>query len=331
MTRRFNVAGACDDSRHFMIPAAPRLPRARPLIEDGAYFVLHAPRQTGKTTTLRAIAKELTAEGTYAALHFSCEAGRAFPEDPERAAAALLGDLLDSAQQRLPPELQPPPESAGDGASRIRHFFWGWARACPRPIVLFFDEIDSLAGPALMSVLSQLRAGHASRPSGFPWSIALCGMRDVRDYKAASGEDPTRFGSSSPFNIQEESLRLGDFTKDEVRYLYAQHTQERGRAWSNEAVDRSFELGQGQPWLTNAIGREIDLFSEGVGPIDAAQVDEARERLIRARRASAASDVEISHAERVRFYERAPRFHEIAHQGRENLVGRDCIFYLRAQ
>ena len=73
--RYFNTAGPCDEVRHYMVPAEPRLPDARRLIDQGQYFVVHAPRQTGKTTTLRSLARTLTAEGRYAALHFSCEAG----------------------------------------------------------------------------------------------------------------------------------------------------------------------------------------------------------------------------------------------------------------
>jgi len=35
-----------------MLPPEPRLPGALDLIDEGLYFVVHAPRQTGKTTTL---------------------------------------------------------------------------------------------------------------------------------------------------------------------------------------------------------------------------------------------------------------------------------------
>jgi hypothetical protein len=48
-------------------------------------------------------------------------------------------------------------------------------------------------------------------------------------------------------------------------------------------VDRVFELTQGQPWLVNALAHEI-TFKMGVTcAITAGQVDEAKERLIRAR------------------------------------------------
>ncbi|MFD2349129.1 hypothetical protein ACFSTC_06635 [Nonomuraea ferruginea] len=60
-----------------MIPPTPRLPEARALIDLDRYFVVHAPRQTGKTTALEALASELTAEGDTAALMFSCETAKA--------------------------------------------------------------------------------------------------------------------------------------------------------------------------------------------------------------------------------------------------------------
>ncbi|MBI4603665.1 MAG: hypothetical protein HY721_17060 [Planctomycetes bacterium] len=46
-----------------MLPAAERLPEARELAERGQYFVVHAPRQTGKTTTLIALSPAATPSG----------------------------------------------------------------------------------------------------------------------------------------------------------------------------------------------------------------------------------------------------------------------------
>ena len=63
MARWFNTAGPCKPDIHYMLPAAARIPQARQMIEQQAYFVIHAPRQTGKTTTMMALARELTASG----------------------------------------------------------------------------------------------------------------------------------------------------------------------------------------------------------------------------------------------------------------------------
>jgi hypothetical protein len=284
MKRRFNTAGPCIAAMHYMIPAERRLPQAPDLVEQLGYFVVHAPRQTGKTTALRALAENLTASGKYAAVLFSCEDGEAWGEDIGSAQRAILGEL-DRAAVSLPPELRPPPITLTGNEGLVAETLSTWAQACPRPIVLLFDEIDALRGASLISVLRQLRAGFPRRPAAFPASVVLCGLRDVRDYKAASGGDPQRLGTSSPFNIKLASLRIGDFAREEVRELYAQHTADTGQAFTVEAIDRVFELTAGQPWLVNALANEIieEMAVPAPQPITAAHVEQAKERLILAR------------------------------------------------
>ena len=284
--RFFNTAGPCDPRYHYMLPAAERLPEAPVLVERGMYFVVHAPRQTGKTTSLRALAQALTEQGKFAALHFSCEAGEVPGDDHVEAQRAVLTAMRVLAGVDLPADVQPPPVWPEESESQL--LFSGlsaWASTCPRPLVLFFDEIDALRGKGLQSVLRQLRAGYSVRPRAAPWSVVLCGLRDVRDYKAASGGDASRMGTSSPFNIKVESMRLGDFSADEVATLYAQHTAEAGQPFTPEAVARAFALTAGQPWLVNALAREIidKMRVAPPEPITVAHVEQARERLILAR------------------------------------------------
>jgi hypothetical protein len=285
MKRRFNTAGPCNPEIHYMLPAARRLSEGPGLVEQGAYFVLHAPRQTGKTTTLRALASELAASGRYAALMFSCEVGEPAGDDYGAAQRAIVHQLDRQAELALPPELRPPPVDREFDETLLSAKLAAWARACPRPIALFFDEIDALRGASLLSVLRQLRAGFYDRPKAFPASVVLCGLRDVRDYKAASGGDASRLGTSSPFNIKLKSLRLGDFTRDEVRELCAQHTADTGQAFTDAALDRAFELTAGQPWLVNALAREVveEMAVPASETITDAHVDETKERLILAR------------------------------------------------
>lgn len=283
MKKRFNVAGPCVAARHYMLPAAERLPRVPDLIEQGAYFAVHAPRQTGKTTTLRAIAAQVTAAGEYTALHFSCEQARIFGDDFAGAEEAILEAIRFHAESDLPPDLQPPePWPPAAPGTRLTRGLGHWARKSPRPLVLLIDEIDSLSGLSLMSALSQLRAVFPLRPESAPWSVALCGMRDVRDYKAASGGDPSRLGTSSPFNIKTESMRLGNFTRDEIARLYAQHTETTGQPFTDAALDHAYALTSGQPWLVNALAREVIEVMAVTDPIDDTHFETARHRLARA-------------------------------------------------
>jgi len=49
----------------------------------------------------------------------------------------------------------------------------------------------------------------------FPTSVGLIGLRDVRDYKVASGGSD-RLNTSSPFNIKVASLTMRNFNLAEV-------------------------------------------------------------------------------------------------------------------
>src|SRR5262249_52024897 len=129
------------------------------------------------------------------------------------------------------------------------------------------------------------RDGYTGNKAAFPHSAVLCGMRDVRDYKTASGGDPSRLGTSSPFNIKITSMRLGDFTAEEVARLYRQHTTETGQEFTPDAIDRAYCYTQGQPWLVNALANDI-IEEMRIAPpttITADHVDAAKERLILAR------------------------------------------------
>jgi hypothetical protein len=284
--RFFNTAGPCEPSRHYLLSPLDRLPGLRLPIERAQYFVLHAPRQSGKTTLVRALARELT-DGGILALWTGLDAARIFP-DVERAEAAVLRSIHTAGQQ-LPASARPPHPTTVDDAlpgTRLQTWLAQWSRAIqPHPLVLFLDEADGLRPEPLLSVLAQLRGGYPSRVDGqFPSSIGLVGLRDLRDYVVAAkgGSSP---GPTSPFNIKVESFTLANFTRDEVAALYGQHTADTGQTFEPDAVDRAAWWSRGQPYLVNALAaRCVDVtVVDQREPVRAHHVDEAAEHLIRAR------------------------------------------------
>jgi hypothetical protein len=281
MGRFFNTAGPCKPDIHYMLPPLDRLPGVERIIDRQGYFVIHAPRQTGKTTAMMALAKELTASGRYVSVLVSMEVGAPFSDDPGAAELVILGVWRDTAAARLPDDLQPPLWPSGEPGGRIRRALSAWANAAPRPLALFLDEIDALQDQALISVLRQLRDGYADRPRAFPWSLALIDLRDVRDYKVASGGSE-RLNTASPFNIKVESLTLRAFTAKEVTDLYQQHTDDTGQVFAPEALTRAFELTQGQPWLVNALARQVVevIVPDPAQPITVAHIEQAKNILI---------------------------------------------------
>ena len=286
MSRYFNTAGPCKPALHYMLPPLSRLPELMQTIEQQGYFVIHAPRQTGKTTAMMALAQQLTASGNYTAIVLSVESGAAYPHDPDRAQKYIIKDWQNTSRIVLPPKLQLPKladiqAETGITDLDLRTVLQAWAIASPRPLVTFIDEIDSLESETLITILRQLRTGYPYRPEGFPQSLALIGVRDVRDYKVASGGSK-RLNTASPFNIKIESIALGNFSAMEVAALYQQHTRAMGQVFLPPALDYAFELTRGQPWLVNAIARQLVevLVPDPAEPITVEAVARAKERII---------------------------------------------------
>ena len=148
------------------------------------YFVLHAPRQTGKTSALLALRDLLNsgAAGDYRCVYVNVEAAQAVREDVGRAMRVIVGRLASRARLLgdgfLYDTWSDIVASFGDGA--LAEALTRWCEADPKPLVLLIDEIDSLIGDTLISVLRQLRDGYDQRPESFPHSVVLCGVRDVR-------------------------------------------------------------------------------------------------------------------------------------------------------
>lgn len=286
-----------------MLPPEQRLGNLDRLIERQEYFVLHAPRQTGKTTTVQALCERLRKEGRYAALYVNVENAQVAGGDVERGMEFILEALKTAARQQLPTDLHLSLSGPFDvsGASLQRHLA-AWSEQCPRPIALFIDEIDSLEDETLLSVLRQLRSGYLSRPAHFPQSIGLIGLRDVRDYKVQMRPKSESLGTASPFNIKAESLTLRNFTCEEVAELYQQHTVATGQQFTPEAIALAFDLTQGQPWLVNALARQSieKVVPDQTTPVQTGHIEQAKEILISRRDTHLDSLGDKLHENRVR-------------------------------
>ncbi|MFT3764848.1 MAG: endonuclease NucS [Minicystis sp.] len=290
MRPSFNTAGPCIPGEHYMLPPERRLDRVMELVEDGKYFTLHAGRQTGKTTSAQWLADHYNAGERYQAIWVDIQTAREEP-DPAAAFRTLL-NKLDMAVARALPDLGVPAARASlleDPETAVLRYLHDLAARAPRPLVVLFDEADGLVGPAMVSFLTQLRDGYIDRRrTAFPHSVALIGMRAVRDYVLSEEERrPMRWlGTTSPFNISAEAALLGPFTAAEVEELLLQHTTATGQRFEPDAAARIYELSQGHPWLVNALADRIverDLRDRSI-PVTVAHVDAAKEAIILERR-----------------------------------------------
>ena len=263
------------------------------LIRDEKYFILHAPRQTGKTSALRALQDHLNsgAEGDYRCLHVNIEAAQVAREDVARAMETILDSLAARAQDALADgtleQICDEVLAKSRPTNALFRALSRWSRSDPQPLVLLIDEIDSLIGDSLLSVLRQLRSGYENRPRSFPHSIVLCGVRNVRDYRIHSVSEGKAIAGGSGFNISADSLRLRDFDRAETEALLGQHTAETGQEFEPAAIERVYSQTAGQPWLVNALCNEA-CFKDPLGrdrsrPISEDAILAAQEVLIQGR------------------------------------------------
>jgi hypothetical protein len=283
--RFFNTTGPCNPADHYMLPPADRLVGAQlhRYIRDKLYWVLHAPRQTGKTTFLQSWMREINAGDEALACYVSVERCQGIPE-PERA----MPDLCKAVQEYAGWTGFPVPELKTRAVnSMLSEVLSDWARlTAPRPLVVLFDEVNVLEGDALISFLRQLRGGFAGRGIGtFPTSVALVGMRDLKDYiTAAKGGVPVNPGS--PFNIKADSASLANFSREDIEHLFAQRTEDTGQGISAEALDYVYGQSRGQPWIVNNLFMRatMRILADGdTRTVGLEQVEAAREQMIRAR------------------------------------------------
>ncbi len=259
MKKYFNIAGPCNDKSHYMLPVLKRIKEIESLVEHGHYFVIHAPRQTGKTTIIKALVNYYNAEGNYYALYCSLESVQVFTE-ADRGIPEILSNLKKTIMFSCLPkkEIFGTDLNEGSTSTLINIALSKYCLELDKPLIIFFDEIDGLQNGTLITFLRQLRDGYVTRPEiPFVHSVALVGMRNIRDYKSKIRDNQETLGSASPFNIITEALTINNFSISEVEELYAQHTKATGQVFEKPVLEKVFEQTDGQPWLVNAIAREI--------------------------------------------------------------------------
>ena len=290
MMRFFNTEGPVVPEDHYSVPPLQRwdLEEVLTLIAQKKYFLLHAPRQTGKTTCLLALADYLNREGRYRAVYANIEPAQAARENVAMGMTAVVEQIARGARDQIgdrqATDLAESLIARSSGTTLVEEFLTRWQEGASQATVLVLDEVDALVGDTLISLLRQLRAGYPKRPAQFPQTVILCGVRDLQDYRIHARSESAPITGGSAFNIKAESLRLGDFHAAEVMALLQQHTAETGQVFTSDALDRVWALTVGQPWLVNALAYETCFrMREGRDrsqPITVERIEQAKENLI---------------------------------------------------
>ena len=262
MEKFFNTAGPIQKDINYYISSFDRVDyeEIEMLITSRKYFVLHAPRQTGKTSALLEIMERINNEGVYDCVYANIEPAQAQRGDTKESIPTICDIIASSIRLYL-----------GDDSiviwyrknrheipvgKQISEVLTHWCEQSQKPCILLLDEVDALVGDTLISLLRQIRAGYNQRPKSFPQSMILCGIRDVRDYRIHTKDNEIITGGSA-FNIKAESLKMDNFTFEECQELYRQHTDFTGQKFDEKIFHYLWLDTKGQPWLVNTLGHEL--------------------------------------------------------------------------
>ena len=122
-----------------------------------------------------------------------------------------------------------------------------------KKLILTIDEADTAPPELLDLVVGRFRETYLDRESNVLHGLALAGVHAVLGAESERG---------SPFNVQ-DTLRVPNFTREEVFDLFRQYQEESGQAVAPEVVGRLFESTRGQPGLTGWFG---ELLTEKYNP-----------------------------------------------------------------
>lgn len=253
------------------------------MVDEGRYFSIFAPRQSGKTTFLRNFREELHKDHPYAVVILSFQKYKEL--DKETFYAEVEKNLYRQLLERLT-------AVQCDKLEDIRSFLNGHRLKDHisfsdlfetlnriieyKKLVIFIDEFDGIPLSELENFLATLRdlyQEYKDVTRKALYSVGLVGIRNITKLIV---------GGVSPFNIADQ-VEMPSFSFYNVSELYAQYTEETGQPFSEGAVKRVYEDTSGQPWLVNRLGAilTVNVKPGTVETIDEKDVEKALEILLR--------------------------------------------------
>ncbi|MCP5052324.1 MAG: AAA family ATPase [bacterium] len=253
------------------------------MVDDGRYFSIFAPRQTGKTTFLEGIRRKLHREPAYVIIMLTFQdlnkvnKKEFYNHIEKKLYSQLTGRLrevgcekCDIIEQfldnhRLVDHLSF--RELLEQLNKIVEF---------KKIVIFIDEFDGMPVNELENFLTTLRSLHQEykhSENKALYSIGLIGIRNITKLIV---------GGVSPFNIADQ-VDFPLFSLQNVQDLFSQYTEETNQPFSEAAIRAIHEKTGGQPWLVNRLGTLLTAYVKPgtIETIDDTDVEKAIQLLLK--------------------------------------------------
>lgn len=230
--RYFNTSGPNIEGKHYTIERTALLERGQQLVRDERYFTIWAPRQTGKSTYFRQLARRLEGKG-YKVAHINFENFKT--ASLEVFLFTLTSHLLEAWDEDFTQERE------------IAMVFQLIAKIKDRRLVLIIDEVEGINPEYFGTFLHSIRNAYHSRENHGLKSVILVGVTNILGVVQ---------DNASPFNIA-DNLDVPYFTDAEVRELFGQHETETGQRFDPEVTARVSRLTANQPGLVNGFAYQL--------------------------------------------------------------------------
>ncbi len=255
------------------------------MVDQGRYFSMFAPRQSGKTTFFKRMRDQLHKDRMYIAIVLSfqqyqgLDKSQFYANIEEQLYKQLLNRLKEVGCEKYETIAQ-----FLENFHLLDHLSFGKLfrelneMIQFKKIVIFIDEFDGIPIDELGSFLMTLRdlyQDYKEVKRKALYSIALVGIRNITKLVV---------GGVSPFNIADQ-VDLPPFSLKNVRDLYDQYTVETNQPFSETAVNKVHTESGGQTWLVNRLATilTVNIKPQTVEPIDEPDVDKAIQILIKER------------------------------------------------
>ncbi len=262
--REFNTTGVCIPEKHYMADVSKKIKAIEKMVEEGKYFTINKPRQSGKTTILYLLKKRLE-EKNYRVISITFED---FDQDIFSSIDTFSKEFLLTIRDRF--------EFNGDSIfvkfiedkvdsinnfKDLSRFITTMIRKSNKDIILMIDEVDKSSNNQLfLDFLGMLRSKYLfeqqSQDLTFK-SVILAGVHDVKNLKLKLRSDEEH-KYNSPWNIASEFKVDFELEVDQIASMLREYKQERGMKLSVEYfAEKIYFYTSGHPFLVSKLAEII--------------------------------------------------------------------------
>lgn len=273
MPKVFNTAAICIPQEHYMINLDSRVREIKKLVDAGKYFTINRARQYGKTTTLRALYRNLMKDYYVVSLDFQTFGSAEF-ETESRFANSFADSILEEFERRyreFPKKMEESLENLRRKISErplnenftLRSLFGYLSDLCAsadKPIVIMIDEVDSASNnQVFLDFLAQLRAQYIDRDIQPAFqSVILAGVYDIKNLKRKlRPEEEHKY--NSPWNIAAEFTVDMSFSKEEIAGMLEEYEADYHTGMNiNDMAQWLHNYTSGYPFLVSRLCQLMD-------------------------------------------------------------------------